>query len=162
MSVPPLNFPQARYAPSLGQHCRMLVDPEFAVRGIEAKVPGPFTREIPGFGLCYVNYAQVFVGRSDDPAQAVAMVKADVEKAVNFGIQRIDRSPAYISRFTGGLEFLEEFVGAPIDPAFCVLAVLQPFTLKSEEPAAGGITIYEARMECGLDIKPRRKWRPSG
>lgn len=145
--------PRPRWTPDRSD-VRDLRDPEFAVEGIDPKAPSEFVRDIPGFGLRYVNYAQIFRAYSTDPREALRRLMSDVEAAVNWGLQRLSTSPYYIARHTAGLEFLEAYVGAPIDPAYCRLAVLQPLSVTWNENDHR----YDAILEAGLDIKPRRKW----
>ena len=104
-------------------------DPEFVVAGIEAKVPGPFTRVIFD-RLVYVNFTQIFRSSATFPGDARADVEKNLVRALNWGLQHEGGEGFARERFTAGLEFLEEYVGAAIDPAFCRLAILRPFEVR--------------------------------
>lgn len=161
-----------------GLPSKMVSDPEFCVEGIEPKHRGPFVREVYG-RLAYVNFTQVFRRDAGSPADVGAAreaIERDLVRALNWGIQRLDVGGAIHQRLTAGLEFLEEFVGAPIDPAFCRLAVLRPFEVRHfprREPTRDelrkaadlGVELvaspekWEVLLECGLDVvrRPSRR-----
>lgn len=149
-------------------------DPEFVIAGIQPKGPGPYVREIYG-RLVYVGFAQIF--RSTDPTdphRARSRIEANLRLALNWGVQKMETVGGCILRLTAGLECLEEFVGAPIDPAFLRLAILRPMEVHRHEAtkpspeerakaAELGVELvptpayFEVVTEVGLDVMPRRR-----
>ena len=131
---------------------RSVKDPEFVVEGITPKHRTEFVREIDG-RLCYVNFTQIFRGRHrTDGRAAVAEIDAALVKALNFGRQSAGAEFGPVYRLTAGLSFLEEFVGAPIDPALCRLAVLRPTRLHYVEPYIPPDRDVEKARELGLEV----------
>lgn len=150
---------------------RRVKDPEFAVEGIEPKHRTAHVREIFG-RLAYINYTQIFSAcHPSDPEVARTVVERALALALNHGRQAAGGDEVG-QRLTAGLSYLEEFVGAPIDPAFCRLAVLRPLEVRWIEPHIPPdrdvtrarelgfeiVTVpgyYECLCEVGLDLAHR-------
>lgn len=132
---------------------RPVSDPEFVVEGIKPKREGPFTRVVFD-QLVYVNFTQIFRGRhGSDPEAAKRDLEERLLLALNWGRQSRGGEFGPVYRLTAGLAFLEEFVGAPIDPAFCRLAVLRPFETRYVEAAIPPDADVEKARELGLELR---------